>query len=34
MDQLQKYIDEKLEQRDRQLMKLLRESQETKQQLL
>ncbi|MEH7440489.1 DUF3967 domain-containing protein [Neobacillus drentensis] len=34
MDQQQKYIDERLEQRDRTLIESLRESQEVKQQLL
>jgi DNA-binding transcriptional MerR regulator len=34
MDQQQKYIDEKLEQRDRKMMESIRESQEVKQQLL
>lgn len=34
MDQQQKYIDEKLEQRDTRLMESIRESQEVKQQLL
>lgn len=34
LDQQQKYIDERLEERDRKLMESLRDSQETKQQLL
>lgn len=34
IDQQQKYIDERLEQRDQNLLEALRESQETKQQLL